>query len=92
MLFRFVNERGTESQPDVVSFSHGLLELASGERLAAAVDKEIASYSSVPVVAVNRVGSAPKFSASSVSPSGLLLVTPFRSDASSRKRSHLPNF
>ena len=30
--------------------------------------------------------------ASSVSPSELLLVTPFRSDASSRKRLHLPNF
>ena len=47
VLFRFVNERGTESQPDVVSFSHGiadeirtrmLLVLVSGERLAAAVD------------------------------------------------------
>ena len=24
VLFRFVNERGTESQPDVVSFSHGI--------------------------------------------------------------------
>ena len=101
VLFRFVNERRTEFQPDVVSFSLGiadeirtrmLLELASGERFAAAMDKEIASYSSVFVVTVERVGSAPKFSASSVSPSGLLLVTPFRSDASSRKRSHLPNF
>ena len=44
-----------------------VLELASGERLAAAVDKEIASYSSVPVVAVNRVGSAPEYLASSSS-------------------------
>ena len=44
-----------------------VLELASGERLAAAVDKEIASYSSIPVVAVNRVGSAPEYLASSSS-------------------------
>ena len=44
-----------------------VLELASGERLAAAVDKEIASYSSVPVVAVNRVKSAPEYLASSSS-------------------------
>ena len=26
VLFRFVNERGTESQPDVVSFSHGIAD------------------------------------------------------------------
>ena len=44
-----------------------VLELASGERLTAAVDKEIASYSSVPVVAVNRVKSAPEYLASSSS-------------------------
>ena len=41
-----------------------VLELASSERLATAVDKEIASYSSAPVVAVNKVGSAPVYRAS----------------------------
>ena len=60
---------GSPALTDQIPWKLLVLELASGERLEAAVDKEIASYSSVPAVAVNKVESAPEYLASSSSSS-----------------------